>query len=190
MCIRDSGYEAYNWQNSVGYLQSSKISKLSAGIFDNSQIGKVPTGDVVQKVAAVAWKDNLIAVNGQAYRPGIYVTDSNKVTQTLVVYNPHYDTKEFELTSTVSEKEQVSFKTEALDFTTLAEGSYFFEICTEYLSLIHIAAQRQASARRRFDHAAGPAAHLDRFALASAHEGEEVRLFAAGPFKAFHVFVQ
>ena len=32
--------------------------------------------------------------------------------------------------------------------------------------------------------------HLDRFALASAHEGEEVRLFAAGPFKAFHVFVQ
>ncbi|MCQ4954120.1 glucosaminidase domain-containing protein [Holdemania filiformis] len=132
---KGNGYEAYNWQNSVGYLQSSKISKLSAGIFDNSQIGKVPTGDVVQKVAAVAWKDNLIAVNGQAYRPGIYVTDSNKVTQKLVVYNQYYDTKEFELTSTVSEKEQVSFKTEALDFTTLAEGSYFFEICTEYSEL-------------------------------------------------------
>ncbi len=132
---KGNGYEVYNWQNSVGYLQSSKISKLSSGIFDNSQIGKVPTGDVVQKVAAMAWKDNLITMNGQAYRPGIYVTDSNKVTQKLVVYNQYYDAKEFELTSTVSEKEQVSFKTEALDFTTLAEGSYFFEICTEYSEL-------------------------------------------------------
>ena len=76
-----------------------------------------------------------MAISGQSYRPGIYVTDSNKVTQKLVVYNQYYDTKEFELTSTVAEKEQVSFKNEALDLTTLSEGSYFFEIRTEYSEL-------------------------------------------------------
>ncbi len=106
---KGNGYEAYNWQNSVGYLQSSKISSCPRESLTTVRSVKCRPGMWCKKVAAVAWKDNLIAVNGQAYRPGIYVTDSNKVTQKLVVYNQYYDTKEFELTSTVSEKEQVSF---------------------------------------------------------------------------------
>lgn len=81
---RNNGYEAYDWNRSLGYLPSSQITKLSA----QKEEGNTPEGDFQQKVTALTMTDQGLSLSGYAYQPGIYAEEAGSLTHQLVITGP------------------------------------------------------------------------------------------------------
>lgn len=124
----DKGLVNYDFNSSVGYIQANYVDKVSQG--SNVQEGTTPTGDFVFKITNFAWNENSLNIKGEAYQPGIYVTQSNTLKHRLLLENSYLEQKEYALTST-SNKDYATFETN-LDVSQLADGSYKFMIDYTY----------------------------------------------------------
>lgn len=127
-----TGLVVYDWNQSVGYIPVNYVTMLSGSV--PSQGGTTPTGDFVSNVETLKVNQGKLVIKGSAYRPGIYVTDTNKVVQKLVVTDNTFKDTVFTLTSTVTDKDKVSYSGE-IDLTTLPVGKYYFNVVTEYSAL-------------------------------------------------------
>lgn len=124
----DKGLVNYDFNSSVGYIQASYVDKVSQGT--NVQEGTTPTGDFVFKITNFAWNENNLNIKGEAYQPGIYVTQSNTLKHRLMLENNYLEQKEYALTST-SNKDYATFEAN-LDVSQIADGSYKFMIDYTY----------------------------------------------------------
>lgn len=125
-----NGAIAYDFGRSIGYLPTSQVTSINSKSA-NKPVGTTPTGDFVGKVSALSLVDGKLSIAGEAYRPGIYITDKNKVTQKLLIYNEFYESTEYTLSSTTKENDIINF-TSSVDITGLALGKYYFKVSTEY----------------------------------------------------------
>lgn len=124
--------EPYNWDRSIGYIVKDDITSLNFLPIDNS--GKVATGDFVFTVDNMSINSNKLVLNGLSYRPGIFVNDENKVLSKVHIKSEYLEIekdKTFDLTTTISSKDKVTYSGE-IDLTSLANGRYFFKIKTDY----------------------------------------------------------
>lgn len=127
-----TGLVIYDWNQSVGYLPANYVTMLSGSV--PSQGGTTPTGDFVSTLETLKVNQGKLTIKGTAYRPGIYVTDSNKVVQKLIVTDNSFKETAFTLTSTVSDNDKITFSGE-IDLSTLPVGKYYFDVVTEYSAL-------------------------------------------------------
>lgn len=79
---KGNGYEAYNWDLSVGYLPSSKVSIL--GVTNG---GDTPVGEFAQKIESLTITGTNMSISGYAFQPGIYVTSPDSLKHYLVMTN-------------------------------------------------------------------------------------------------------
>ncbi len=120
----------YDFNQSIGYVKNSQLKMI---VGENiSTGGTVPTGAFVFNVGSMSVNENGLSLSGNAYRPGIYVTDTNTITHKLFMYDSKYAKTEIALTSSVSEKEQASFSLTNYDINGLNAGMYYFEIASSY----------------------------------------------------------
>lgn len=124
-----NGLISYDFNLSVGYLPTSQIINLNSQAQLPTE-GTSPSGDFVFESKLELQEESLI-LSGKAYYPGLYVTDENKVVQKLAVYNEDFEKTEYEAVSVLDGKDKVSF-TASLDLSTLANGTYYFKLITEY----------------------------------------------------------
>ena len=124
----DKGLVNYDFNTSVGYIQSNYVDKVSQGT--NIQEGTTPTGDFVFKITNFAWNENNLNIKGEAYQPGIYVTQTNTLTHRLLLENAYLEQSEYPLT-TSNNKDYATFETN-LDISQLTDGSYKFVIDYSY----------------------------------------------------------
>ncbi|MFV0479124.1 MAG: N-acetylglucosaminidase [Anaerorhabdus sp.] len=125
-----TGLVGYNWENSVGYLATQYVTALTS-TDDISVVGEEPTGDFVSEVKGFSATDGILTVSGEAYRPGIYVTADNTVTQTVTMINQSNSSVAYDATSTVTDNDKISYKT-TIDLSKLEIGQYYFKVKTNY----------------------------------------------------------
>ncbi len=128
------GLVTYDWNASVGYIQSNYITKFSS-TDANIPIGEEPTGDFIEEVNKVVLDGNKMIISGQAYRPGIHVTEENKVSQELVIMDENGNETQISAKSTVTESMKVSYSGE-VDLSSLDIGQYYFKLATKYSKLV------------------------------------------------------
>ncbi len=128
-----TGLVNYNWDASVGYISKQYVTNLSST--PSSTVGEEPTGDFVSTVQSISHANGILSLTGEAYRPGIYVTDENKVTQNLGIINQSNKETSVEMTSVVSENDKVKYTAE-VDLSQLEIGEYYFKVKTNYSKLI------------------------------------------------------
>jgi len=125
------GLTGYDWGTNVGWLPKSQVDRVNSTIAVSK--GDTPTGDPVQTLNSVAYSGKSLALSGYAYRPGIYVNDANTVTQKLSIQDEKFTEKAYyALKSTVSSNDNVTWSTDAVDLSKLGEGTYLFQVSTEY----------------------------------------------------------
>lgn len=128
------GLVNYDWNNSVGYIPTGNISMVNTNTPPKPS-GTEPTGDfVITTSNASISKEGKLIIEGNAYRPGIYVTDKNKVTQKLFIYDSMFNKTEVAVKSSVTDNDEVKYSVE-LDLTKMTKGDYYFKLLTEYAEL-------------------------------------------------------
>ncbi|SJZ85569.1 N-acetylglucosaminidase [Anaerorhabdus furcosa] len=127
------GLVTYDWNSSVGYLPTNYLS-MTGNSAPVQPSGTTPTGDFVNAINTATFKDGTLVLEGNAYRPGIYVTDKNTVKQTLIVNDNLFNKTEMALTSTVTDNDKVKYSA-TIDLSKLTKGDYYFKIRTEYSTL-------------------------------------------------------
>lgn len=129
--IKSVGYLTYDWQNFTGYLPKSYVDRINSTAADDT--GTVPTADYIFS-AALSYKDNALVLSGTGYRPGIYVTDTNTVTQKLTVTNELFEKTDLPVTSTVKDNDQVTFSADTSALMKLDYGTYYLQFSSVYSS--------------------------------------------------------
>ena len=122
------GYLTYNWDTMTGWIRKDEVTLINGTPIQTT--GEEAEGDPVQTLAALSWnEDGSLHLAGQDYVPGIYVTETNPLSETLSVQDFTFtDVLTADLTVTVSGQYVAQWSTD-LDVSALAEGDYFF--CVE-----------------------------------------------------------
>ncbi len=123
------GAEGYNWNKSVGFIESKFVKGINTSIALNT--GKVPTGDFIFNVSKLGWENEKLSIQGNAYRPGIFITNENKITHKLKIVNKYYEEVPLELTTTVKDNVS-SYSNNLIDLTNLPDNTYYLKVETEY----------------------------------------------------------
>ncbi|MEF9891777.1 MAG: glucosaminidase domain-containing protein [Anaerorhabdus sp.] len=128
------GLVNYDWNQSVGYIPTGYVT-MTGNSAPIQPSGTSPTGDFVGNItSAVISADGKLTIEGNAYRPGIHVTDTNKVVQTLLVTDSMFNVTSTALTSVVTDKDKIKYNT-TLDLNSMVKGDYYFKVKTEYSTL-------------------------------------------------------
>ncbi|MEA4875491.1 glucosaminidase domain-containing protein [Anaerorhabdus sp.] len=128
------GLVNYDWNQSIGYIPTGYVT-MTGNSAPIQPSGTSPTGDFVGNItSAVISADGKLTIEGNAYRPGIHVTDTNKVVQTLLVTDSMFNVTSTALTSVVTDKDKIKYNT-TLDLNSMVKGDYYFKVKTEYSTL-------------------------------------------------------
>ena len=120
----------YDFNQSIGYVKNSQLKMI---VGENiSTGGTVPTGEFVFNVGSMSINDKGLSINGEAYRPGIYVNDINIISHDLYIYNEYYEKIEVELISEVTDNDHATYKLNDYDINNLSIGNYYFRVATNY----------------------------------------------------------
>lgn len=137
----------YDFEKSVAYMNQNSITLLTD--YNNITIpGYEPTGEFVCEFDEFAISDTgELKVSGKAYRPGIYITDSNLLIHTLAVFNEYYEkVTEVRFNTEVFENtNDAAIFSGTLDLSDLADGTYYFRLYSDYSSLIEYSDSREVS---------------------------------------------
>ncbi|MEA4875098.1 glucosaminidase domain-containing protein [Anaerorhabdus sp.] len=123
------GLVSYDWNQSIGYIPTGYVTMLGGSA--PSVEGTVPTGDPVKTISKIVISGTDLIIEGSAYRPGIYITNDNKITQTLRMYNRFFETTDITMTTTTADKDKASF-TGKISLPSLTEGKYYFNVISNY----------------------------------------------------------
>ncbi|MEG2488426.1 N-acetylglucosaminidase [Anaerorhabdus sp.] len=123
------GLVSYDWNQSIGYIPTGYVTMLGGSA--PSVEGTVPTGDPVKTISKIVISGTDLIIEGSAYRPGIYITNDNKITQTLRMYNRFFETTDITMTTTTADKDKASF-TGKISLPSLTEGKYYFDVISNY----------------------------------------------------------
>lgn len=124
------GLVSYDWNGSVGYIPTNYVS-ITGNSAPVQPSGTTPTGDFVNTITSATFKDGSLIIEGNAYRPGIYVTDKNTIKQTLIINDNMFNKTEMVLTSTVTDNDKVKYAG-TIDLSKLTKGDYYFRVRSEY----------------------------------------------------------
>ncbi|MBQ7890209.1 MAG: glucosaminidase domain-containing protein [Erysipelotrichaceae bacterium] len=127
----------YDFEKSVAYMNQNSITLLTD--YNNVTIpGYEPTGEFVCEFDEFAISDTgELKVSGKAYRPGIYITDSNQLIHTLAVFNQYYEkiTEVRFNTELMDNTDDVAVFEGLLDLNELEDGTYYFRMYSDYSAL-------------------------------------------------------
>ncbi|MFV0552768.1 MAG: N-acetylglucosaminidase [Anaerorhabdus sp.] len=128
------GLVSYDWNQSIGYIPTGYVTMLG-GSAPIQPSGTTPTGDFVGNIKnAMISSDGKLTLEGNAYRPGIYVTEENKVTQKLIITNSLFQETEIVLNSNVTNNDTIKYST-VIDLSKMEVGNYYFDVKSEYSKL-------------------------------------------------------
>ncbi len=130
-----NGLIPYDFNLSRGYLATNQVTlvnKNNTPVTPPSTEGTVPTGNAVSTVTKFEWNGDKLSIAGQSYRPGIYVTSENTITQTLKIENQYLEGASIQLSATLAGKDQSSFSKTDIDLSSLAIGTYTFKLSSSY----------------------------------------------------------
>lgn len=123
------GLVTYDWNQSVGYIPTGYVTQVGGASI--VQPGTYPTGSVVNSVSKIEIKDNKLVIEGLNYLPGIYVTDENKLSQSIVIMNSFFESMNIPATTKVTDNDKAGYSV-TIDLSTLANDKYFFKIKSDY----------------------------------------------------------
>lgn len=124
---------AYDFESMVGYAESSKIRVISGKPLEAS--GDTPTGEVVQNISNFVWNGDKLSISGNAYRPGIFVTNENTLQQTISFESEYYENTSFTLNSVINNKYEATFANNDIDLSSIPVGTYRIKIQSKYSRL-------------------------------------------------------
>lgn len=129
-----NGLIPYDFDRSIGYLKTSQLENINGNLAARPE-GTVPNGDFISSLSSIEFIDGKLSLQGTAYRPGIHVNDSNKISHTLSIYDEFYDSVDYPLTTELEGKDKATFSVDQLDLSALTNGIYYFKIETQYSGL-------------------------------------------------------
>ncbi|MBQ4344265.1 MAG: glucosaminidase domain-containing protein, partial [Erysipelotrichaceae bacterium] len=127
---------SYDFARSIGFIASDKVTLLNE--FNHVTIpGQTPEGEFVFNLSDFSVNDKgILSIAGAAYRPGIYITQTNQLVHTLKVFDEFYDQKlEARMVTALKEntQDQAEFNG-TLDLDGLEDGKYYFRFNSDYSS--------------------------------------------------------
>lgn len=128
----------YDFARSVGFISADKVTLLNE--FNHVTIpGQTPEGEFVFSLSDFSVNDQgILSVSGTAYRPGIYITQTNQMIHSLEVFDEFYDQKlEARMMTALKEntQDQAQFNG-TLDLNELEDGKYYFRLNSDYSSFV------------------------------------------------------
>lgn len=127
-------FENYLWNNSVGYVKENELQLVNK-ILPAQIVGNYPTGNFVLTISKLAFENNNLVIQGEGYRPGIFVTDTNKISHTVQLVDQYFKETSFNATTTKVTNDKCTFAVSPIDLSKLLLGDYSINIKTSYSSL-------------------------------------------------------
>ena len=129
--VSKEGLFPYNWDDS-GFLAKTQVLLVNTTAVKTA--GDTPTGDYIQTVEASINEAGILSLSGEAYRPGIFVSDENTIRHTITIQDSAFQEVQTHVLTTKAETDAASFEGE-IDLTSLDNGSYFLSFRTDYSKL-------------------------------------------------------
>lgn len=123
------GLVAYDWNQSVGYISTGYVNTIGGANITTP--GTTPTGNAVNSISKFVVSGSNLTIEGKSYMPGIYVTDENKITQALTIYDDLFNKKTLPLNTNITNNDVASFSG-TIDLKSLTVGEYYFQISSAY----------------------------------------------------------
>ncbi len=133
MNMRPGTVKEYDWNHNRGWIAKSSVVKLNAAPLVT--VSNQPTGDFVKTFDAASFNSGTMHLEGKAYRPGIYVNDSNRISHTLELLDTssYAVVKSFDARNEVSSNGEVKWSVD-VPLSDIAKGTYIMRIACAYSS--------------------------------------------------------
>ena len=129
--LKNVGLFSYNWNDS-GYVPTAQVTLVNSASVSKS--GEEPTDEYKQDIRLSLESGGILKIEGTAYRPGIYVTESNGLIHKLELLDDAFTTvKSVNLTTTA--ENDIASLSGTMDLSDLKEGTYFLRFSTLYQKL-------------------------------------------------------
>ena len=130
--LQDTGLLNYDWNTNVGWLPKDEVTRINSTITLLANKGDTPTGDFTGTLTSAQLDGSTLHLAGEAYRPGIYVTDENKAEHELNVLDEVFnEAQSLKPALTVTNNDRIAWKGD-LDLSGLKEGIYIFRLDAHY----------------------------------------------------------
>ena len=130
--LQDTGLLTYDWETYVGWLPKNEVTRINSTITLLASKGDTPTGEFVGTLTEAKLDGSTLRLAGEAYRPGIYVTDENKAEHVLQVLDEVFsEVQSVSPALTVSGNDQIAWAHD-LELSELPEGIYVFRLDAHY----------------------------------------------------------
>lgn len=131
LSLKNVGLFPYSWED-AGYLPKAQVTLVNSTVVHEA--GNQPTDDYRQNVTLSFDENGILQIKGQAFRPGIYVTEENQLTHSIEILDEAFTAVKTVDLTTKAENDEASFEGSA-DLSDLSEGTYFFRLSTLYSKL-------------------------------------------------------
>ena len=131
LSLTNVGLFPYSWED-AGYLPKAQVTLINSTVVHEA--GNQPTDEYKQNVTLSFDENGILQIRGQAYRPGIYVTEENQLAHTIEILDEAFAPVKTISLTTKAENDEASFEGSA-DLSDLKDGTYFFRLSTLYSKL-------------------------------------------------------